>query len=184
MSNYFRASVAGVAILGFALLAAACSSDSKQADSSSSASQASIDELTQRVQRNEMLNAWVTISALPIHDLDEELQSGTIDSKYVPTLRTLIRVLALTDWTNDIKPEMTSYHDDAVKLFQAMNAGKSADDLKEMSNALHEHQHEFPSTVGNVIAAGLPADAGGPEAAHDDASSGATPAADSTAAAH
>ena len=168
MATYLRALVAGVAVLGFALLAAACGSDSKTADNSSSTSQASIHELTQRVQRNEMINAWVTISALPIHELDDTMQQGTIDPDYIPTLRTLIRVLVLTEWSSDIQPEMTAYHDDAVKLYQALNAGKTAADVKAMSGALHLRQHEFPTTVGNVIAGTLPADAGGPEGTHSD----------------
>lgn len=173
-----RALLAALPIMALAVLGSACSSSTKNANSSSSASQSSIDDLTARVQRHEMLNAWVIVSALPVHDLDDELQGGNIDGKYVPTLRTLIRVLALTDWTSDLKPAMTKYHDDAVALLQALEAGKTADETKGLSDALHEDAHGFSPAVGNVIAKDLPPNAGGPQPTPtpDATAGGATPA--------
>jgi hypothetical protein len=139
-------------------------SSTKTVSSSTAASQGSIDELTARVQRDEMLNAWVTISAMPLHDLDATLQGGKIDGKYVPTLRTLIRVLALTGWSSDVQQFTTKMHDDAVALFQALNAGKEASAIKDLSSAVHQDGDAFGSVVGSSVARGLPADAGGPQA--------------------
>jgi hypothetical protein len=154
--------IAAVAALAGAAIASACGSSSSNNNSTGSP-QAASDDLSARVQQDEMLNAWVTVSALPIHDLDTTLQGGKIDGKYVPTLRTLIRVLALTNWTSDVAPVTQKYHDDAVALFKALNQGQTADQAKDLSAALHEDSHSFGPTVGNAIARNLPADAGGPE---------------------
>lgn len=166
---------------GVLFAAAACGgSTTKNADSSSTASQQSIDALTSRVQQDELLNAWVTLSALPLHDQDTSVQNGTIDGKYVPTLRTLIRVLALTPWPSDLQADATAFHDEAVTLFKDLNAGKTADQVKAQSSALHDHFHEFTPKVGDEAAKDLPADAGGPEGSHDNSSTpmaGMTPAA-------
>jgi hypothetical protein len=152
-----------VAILSIvASLAAACSSDAKRAVSSSSASQQSIDELTARVQRDEMLNAWVTISSMPLHDLDAELQGGKIDGKYVPTLRTLIRLLALTAWPSELASFTNTMRDHAVALYKGLNNGEEASALKDRSAAMHVDGDAFGATVGNVVGKDLPADAGGP----------------------
>jgi len=164
-----------------ALTAVACGSDTKHADSSSNASQASIDQLAARVQRNEQLEAWVTISNLPMHAMDTSVQDGTIDNKYLPTLRTMVRVLALTDWSSDMKAGATKLHDDAVTLMQALDAGKTAADVKGLSTTAHEDWHMFGPMLGDMLAKDLPADAGGPEPEHDD---GATPGAAATPAGH
>ncbi len=146
-----------------AVFAAACGSSTKNTDSSGAASPQSTDATTTaRFQRDEMLNAWLTVSNLPIHDLDTTLQGGKIDGKFVPTLRTLIRVLALTDWSADVKPTTTKMHEDAVTLLQALDAGKPPDAVKDLSAALHDDSHAFGTIIGNAIAKDLPANAGGP----------------------
>lgn len=164
-----------------ALAALACGSDAKDADSSSNASQASVDELAARVQRNEQLDAWVTISNMPMHALDEGIQGGTIDNKYVPTLRMLVRLTALTDWSNEVKPDANKLHDDAVTLLQALDAGKTASEAKGLSTAVREDWHMFGPKVGDMLAKDLPADAGGPAGDHEEEmstpASGTTPSA-------
>src|SRR5712692_1379839 len=100
------------AVLSVAGIFAACGGNST--GSSSTASQASIDQLATRVRRDEMLHTWVAISNLPVHDLDVTLQGGKIDGKYVPALRTLIRLLALTEFAPAVQPAATQLHDDAV----------------------------------------------------------------------
>ena len=142
---------------------AACSSSTKNADSSSNASQQSVDQLSARVQQDEMLNAWVTIQNMPLHTLDETLQGGTVDPTYVPTVRMLIRELALTNWTSDVQPVVKKWHDDAVALLQALESGKDIDSLKPLSSAVHEDGDTGKATLGNAAAKSLPADAGGPE---------------------
>jgi hypothetical protein len=152
------------AILAVAgIFPAACGGNSaKEAGSSSTASQASIDQLAARVQRDEMLHAWVAISNLPVHDLDVTLQGGKIDGKYVPTLRTLIRLLALTEFIPAVQPAATQLHDDAVSLFTAMNSGQEPAKLQTMSMTVHNEFDKFAPALGNEVAKDLPADAGGP----------------------
>ena len=155
-----------IAIVSLAsIFVASCggTTTTKEATSSTSASQASVDDLAARVQRDEMLNAWVTISAMPLHDLDVSLQSGKIEGKYVPTLRTLIRLLALTNWTSELTQFTAKMRTDAVALYQALNAGKDPADVKDLSTAVHKDGDAFSSVVGDVIARDLPADAGGPQ---------------------
>jgi hypothetical protein len=150
--------LAAAAALAGAAIASACGSSSN-----SGVSQDSLDQLTARVQRDEMLNAWIAVSNLPVHDLDSTLQGGKIDGKYVPALRTLIRVLALTDFSSDIKPAAQKLHDDAVSLLQALNAGQDAATVAPLSAAVHTDSDKFNPALGDVVAKDLPADAGGPE---------------------
>ena len=170
-----------VALLAMAaalmLVLAACSgSSNKTADGSTSPSQQSIDDLTSRVQRGEQMTAWLAISNLPVHDLDTTLQGGKIDGKYVPTLRTLIRVLALTEFTPAVQPAAQQLHDDAVKLFQAMNSGQEAPQLQPMSSTVHNEFDKFSPALGNEVAKNLPPDAGGPSGSSSTPSAGATSA--------
>lgn len=152
------------AILSVAVVfAAACGgSSTKTADSSTAASQQSIGQLTARIQQDEMLNAWVAISNLTVHDLDVELQGGKIDGKYVPTLRTLIRELALTNFSQPVQPAAQQFHDDTVKLYQAMNSGQPPASMQSMSSTVHSEFDKFSPALGNEVAKALPADAGGP----------------------
>jgi hypothetical protein len=142
---------------------AACGgSSTKTANGATSVSQQSVDQLTTRVQRDEMLNAWVAISNLPVHDLDVTLQGGKIDGKYVPTLRTLIRLLALTEFTPAVQPAAMQLHDDAVSLSTAMNSGQEPARLQSMSTTVHNEYDKFAPALGNEVAKDLPANAGGP----------------------
>ena len=169
----------GALACGAILVASACGgSTTDTAGGSSTASQQSLDTLTARVQRNEVLSAWNVLENLPVHDMDTELQSGKIDGKYVPVLRTAIRELALTDWPPELQSDATKFHDDAVALFKAMNSGQTADQLKAQSSAVHEDADGFPAKAGDWAAKSLPADAGGPESSGgaSTAAAGMTPA--------
>lgn len=180
-----------LAVLAGAAIASACGSSSARSTGSTSpasgdAAGAAADQLTARVQRDEMLNAVITISALPIHDLDTAAQNGKIDNKYVPSVRLIVRELALTDWTSDVQPLTTKFHDDAVKLLQALDAGKDVDTIKPLSQAMHQDYHTFQEPAWNTLAKDLPPDAGGPSAQPMQSSQGTqspasqTPAASST----
>ena len=146
----------------------------KNAASTSSASQASIDQLAARVQQDEMLNALVTIADLPLHQMDESAQNGKIDNKYVPTARTLVRVVALTDWAAPLKPGAQEMHDNTVALLHALEAGSDVAQVKPLSRAAHEDWHTFIDAAWNVVAKDLPPDAGGPKA-KPDSESNSTP---------
>ena len=137
------------------MLPVACNGGSnKTATSSSSASQQSIDDLTTRVQRDEMLNAWIAIAALPVHDLDTTLQGGKIDGKYVPTLRTLIRELALTEFSPSIKPAAQQLHDDAVTLYQLRTFIAAVDEgsFSAAGRKLRRAQSVVSQTLANLEA--------------------------------
>jgi hypothetical protein len=153
-----------------AITATACGS--KNATSESSASQASIDELAARVQQNQMLNAVITISALPEHEMDTTAQGGKIDNKYVPTARMLVRVTALTDWTPELTAPEQKLHDDSVKLLQALDDGKDIGVIKPLSQAVHEDWHVFTDKAWDVVSKSLPSNAGGPRPTAGPSSSG------------
>ena len=172
-SKHARAIAAILAVA--AVVATACGGSTKNATSNSDASQAGIDQLAARVQRNEMLFAVVNLSALPLHQMDESAQNGTIDNKYVPTARTLVRVTALTNWSEPLKASAAKMHDDAVTLLKGLDNGDDVSLIKKLSQTAHEDWHLFILAAWDVVAKDLPPDAGGPKAKPDSESSG-TPA--------
>lgn len=161
-----------------AIFGAGCSGDSpaKSAGGATSASQSSIDALNARVQLNDMRAAAITIASIPLHDYDTTAQTGKIDGKYLPAVRLLVRILALTDWSTPIKADASKFHDEAVTLLKALDSG-DAESVKVPSATVHEHVHTFPNDIWAVVAKDLPVDAGGPEPHTDEAS----PAASTTA---
>ncbi len=158
------------------VVAAACGDDTKNADSSSTASQASVEQLSARVQRNEMLFASVTIGALPLHAMDESLAEGTAESTFVPAARSAVRIFALTDWDPSLKTEADTLHGHAVDLLKALDAG-DVDAAKDPAHELHEGYHDFSDKVWAIVTKDLPPDAGG-VSPHDEEA--ATPAAGTT----
>ena len=158
--KHATAVVAALAIAG--IVTGACGGSTKNATSNSDASQASIDQLAARVQQDEMLNALVTIAGLPLHQMDESAQKGTIDNKYVPTARTLVRVTALTNWSEPLKADAAKMHDDAVTLLKGLDKGDDVSLIKKLSQTAHEDWHLFIDDAWNVVAKDLAPDAGGP----------------------
>ena len=161
-SKHARSIAAILSIAAVFAAATACSSGTKTTTSDGSASQASIDQLAARVQQDEMLNALVTIAGLPLHQMDESAQKGTIDNKYVPTARTLIRVTALTNCSEPLKADAAKIHDDAVTLLKGLDSGDDVSLIKKLSQTAHEDWHLFIDDAWNVVAKDLPPDAGGP----------------------
>jgi hypothetical protein len=167
------------------VMGVACSSDSKPetASGSSTASQASIDDLTARVQRNEMMFAVFNLSALPLHAMDESIAGGTVESTYVPNARAAVRLLALTNWDSTLKAEAETLRGHAADLLKALDDG-NIDAAKDPAHELHEGYHDFADKVWAVIAKDLPADAGGVAPHTDDegtpAAGASTPAAGAT----
>jgi hypothetical protein len=165
-----------------ALFAAACSDDdNKTASGSSTASQASVDDLAATVQQNAEMFALITIGAIPLHDMDETIAAGTIDPKFVPNTRTTVRVLALTDWDSSLKADADTVHGHAVDLLKALEDG-DVEAAKDPAHELHEGWHEFSDEAWAVVAKDLPPDAGG--VAPDEDEEETTPAAGTTPAAH
>lgn len=149
---------------------AACGGSDAKSDSG--VTPARFDELAARVQRNQMLNAVLVVAGLPLHQMDESAQGGKIDNKYLPTVRTLVRVTALTDWSPELHDRVTKLHDDAVKVLQALDAGNDVTAVKPLSQAAHEDWHTFIDAAWDVVAKDLPADAGGPRGNNEQDSSG------------
>lgn len=135
------------------LLAAGCGDE---ASSESNDSSEAILQLTERVRRDEMMFAAVTIANLPIHDLDTGVQNGTIGGEYVPTARTVIRITALTDWAPELREQAQQMHDNAVALFEALDAGADVEEIKPLSQAVHEDWHMFPNDAWDFLAKDLP----------------------------
>jgi hypothetical protein len=167
--------VAAISIVAFG--AAACGDDNDTAEGDSSASQASIDEVTARVQRNEMLYSTIAISNLGLHGMDEHLnQERTIEGSFVPNTRAAIRLFALTDWDSDLKDDAEALEATAVELLKALQ-DEDIDAAAAAATELHESEHDFSNEVWAILAADLPADAGGVEA-HDAGGASGTPEGD------
>lgn len=168
------------------VFATACGDDTKKADSSSSASQASVEQLSARVQRNEMLFASVTLASLPLHAMDESLAEGKAESNFVPAARSAVRIFALTEWDPTLKADAETLRGHAVDLLKALDDG-DVDAAKDPAHELHEGAHDFSDKVWAIVAKDLPEDAGG-VAPHDEEeatpAAGTTPTADSTPATH
>jgi hypothetical protein len=167
--------VALAAITVIAGVAVACGDD--DADSSSNTSQETIDAVNARMQRNEMLFAVVHMRTLGLHAMDESLAEGTIESSFSGNTQTAVRLFALTDWDPSLAADAEELRGHAVDLLQALR-DEDVDAAAAAAKALHDGEHDFSNEVWAILAADLPADAGGVEA-HDDG--GETPAAGETA---
>lgn len=170
MNWHKRVAVAAalVIFLSIGIIVAACGGNN--------ASQASVDNLSARLQQDEMLNALVTIEALKLHEIDDGVQAGKPDARAVPDVRKFVRVMALTDWAPELKEEARKVHDSGVQLLKALEDG-DVEAAKAPSDAAHEGFHDFADNAWNVVVKDLPADAGGPEQHQEDSTpvAGATP---------
>jgi hypothetical protein len=174
--------LAGALLAALGIFAAACDDD---AESQNNAQQSDVDRLTQsidelntRVSNDEMMYAILQINSLGLHDMDEGLRAGTIESSYAPNTRTAVRLLALTGWSDDLKPEADTLHGHAVDLLKALE-DEDVEAASAASAELHEGAQQFTDKVWAVVAADLPPDAGGVAAPDDDEEEG-TPAAGET----
>lgn len=166
-AGFLLAAIVPVALI----FAVACGDD---ADTSDSASQASVDELGARVQYNEEMAAVLKLEELGLHDIDDSLQEGKIEPSFAPSTRTAIRVLALTNWSAEFEEDAATVQEHATDLLKALE-DENVDEARRHATELHELGHDFTEAVWAVLAKDLPADAGGAEP-HDDSNS--TPKAD------
>jgi hypothetical protein len=173
--------IAAVLLPILGLAAVACDDDnSNSADGSSNASQQSVDELSLKVQRNEEMQALLTLSGLGLHGMDESLAAGTIDTTFRGKARTAIRVLALTDWEQQFSGDAATLQGHATDLYKALG-DEDVEKAATAAHELHEAEHDFDDAVWAVLAAELPADAGGVEEEHEadeTPEAGSTPADD------
>jgi hypothetical protein len=156
------------------LSAAACNDD----DDTSSASQQSVDELNARMERNEMLFAFTSIGNIPLHDIDEGLNDGgEIEESYTPDVRTFVRIMALTDWNDELKVDAEAVRQTGLELLAALEDA-DAEAAKPLAAELHESAHDFSEAVFAHVAEGLPPEEGGPEEHEEEEEE--TPAAEAT----
>ena len=167
-------------VLTVGIAASACDDDDS-ATGSSSASQESVDDLSARVQQNEMLFALVSIEALKLHEIDDSVQAGAPLERAIPDVRKFIRIMALTNWVPELGTEADEVHDLGVAWLNALDEG-DVEAAKGPSGEAHEAFHEFAENAWNVVVKDLPPDEGGPEPDDEDESSpeAETPAAEAT----
>ena len=170
-----------ITILASGVIASACDDDNPEtATGTSSASQQSVEELSERVDSNEMFFAYISIGNIPLHAIDEGLNGGgVIEETYTPDVREFVRIMALTEWDPELAEEAETVRQSGIALLAALEDA-DVEAAKPLATEVHEGWHDFSETVFAHVAEGLPPEEGGPEA-HDEEE--ATPAADETPAA-
>jgi hypothetical protein len=158
MPEFRHMLLAALAIPALALGAVACGDDDDAAEGNSSPSAQDIDALTARMQRNEMATALLGIGNLPLHDIDEAIASGEeIPNDAVPSMRTVIRLISITDWAPNLNADA-----DAVKeSAEAFISAAEADDhgaVAEHSTAVHDGWHDFAEDAWDIVAPGTGGD--------------------------
>lgn len=138
------------------LVAVACSDD---ATSENSAQQSDIDTLGAQVQDNEVLFAIKAIGDLPLHDMDESINAGTIGDRDLPNARSAVRYLAITDWHDSLEEGAADVQDAAERLVNALDDG-DVEAAKQPATDLHEGWHEFSDAAWEEIGEHLPPEAG------------------------
>jgi hypothetical protein len=164
--------LAALAIPALMLGAVACGDDDNSAESTNSPSAQDVDAINARIARNEQVTALLGIGGLPLHDIDEAVNAGEeIPNNAVPSMRTLIRLVSVTEWDPDLKSDV-----DAVKASaEDFIAAAESDDhgaVAEAATAVHEGWHDFSEGAWDLVAPGAPAG--------DSHSANETPAADET----
>ena len=164
-----------VCALAIGVAASACSDDSTDtASGTTTTSQGNVDELTARMQQNEMLFALVSIEDLRLHEIDDSIQAGSPLERAVPDVRKFVRIMALTNWAPELQEEADEVHDLGVAWMNALDEG-DIEAAKGPSAEAHEAFHEFAENAWNVVVKDLPPDEGGPQP--DDEDEQTTPAA-------
>jgi hypothetical protein len=158
MKRAFLIAACGLVLAAFG---AACNDD--EADSESSASQESIDVLSERVQHNEMFAAFISIGNIPLHDMDEALnETGTIEPSYVPDTREFVRIMGVTDWSTDLSTDAETLRQSGIDLLAALEDA-DVEAAKPLATEVHEGWHDFSDMVLEETAGDLPPEEGGPE---------------------
>ncbi|MBI5288652.1 MAG: hypothetical protein HY873_06735 [Chloroflexi bacterium] len=177
MATRTRVLVAAAFAITVALLATACGDS---ATTENSAQQSDIQALQDRIQRNEMLYSNLQLQGLPLHDLNETLvNDGKVESNFLPTTRSVIRIVGLTNWNGTLQPDATKLQDHAIELIHVLESG-DIEAAKTASTDMHEQWHQFTVKVWSEIGADIPPEAGTSKDSHDATTPGAeaTPALD------
>jgi hypothetical protein len=104
--------------------------------------------------------ALITLDELPLHEMDEAAQGGTIDPEFAPAVRTLVRILSLTDWLPELEEGAAALHEQAVELLEAIESGE-VENVREPAAAVHESTHEFTDEGWEVVGANVAESGGG-----------------------
>jgi hypothetical protein len=132
----------------------ACGDDDKKAESNSTASAQSVDEINARVQRNEMITALLGIGALPLHDIDETLSGGgELPSDAIPSMRTVVRLTSLTKWDSSLKADADAIKKSATDFITAAESDDHGG-AAEAATAVHDEWHDFADKVWDIVAPG------------------------------
>ena len=168
-----RAAIAAAlfSIVALAAASAACSNgEPNTADGSSTVPQATVDRLNERIQRNEMLFALVTIDSLRLHEIDTAVnENRTIEEDFVPRVRQFVRLMGLTNWDASLTEEAKKVTESGVQLLAALEDA-DVQAAGGPATASHEASHEFNESAWNLVVAELAPDAGGPGEDAEDAS--------------
>lgn len=171
--------VALLSVLTLAVAGAACNDDgSNTADGSSNASQQTVDQLSDRMERNEMLFAYISIGNIPLHEIDDTLngEGGPIEATFAPDVREFVRIMALTNWDDELAAEAETVRQAGLDLLAALEDG-DAEAAKPLAPGMHNGWHDFSEKVFAAVAEGLPPEEGGPEPHEEEEG---TPAAEAT----
>lgn len=170
---------AAFAAVGILVTAAACGDD--EADSNSSAQQSDIDTINATIQDNEVLFTIVAMGTLPLHDMDEAINAGTIEDNFLPSARLAVRYMGLADWPSSLEADAQEVEDAAVALAAGLDEGDT-EAAKQPAADLHEGWHEFSEAAWAEIGEDLPPEAGVGAEHHEE--SDETPGAEGTAESH
>lgn len=175
MPRFRHTLLAALAVPVILLGAAACSGDDNTAESDSSASAQTVDEINARVQRNEMVTALLGIDALPLHDIDETVGAGEeIPGNAIPSMRTLIRLISITDWDSGLQADA-----DAIKAAAEdfITAAESDDHggVAEAATSVHDLWHDFSDPTWEVVAPGAAPESEGGHSSSETPAAGETP---------
>lgn len=178
-----RAAVAAalVSLILVGLIASACDDDSTDsASGTTSASQETVEQLAETVAENDMFFAYISIGNIPLHAIDEGLNGGgAIEETYTPDVREFVRIMALTDWDEELAEEAETVRQSGIELLAALEDA-DAEAAKPLATEVHEGSHDFFETVFAHVGEGLPPEEGGPEPHEEEEG---TPAADESPAA-
>ncbi len=171
--------VIAAALLSVIALAVACSDD---VETDNNAQQSDVDTLTARVDRNEMLFAYISIGGIELHAIDETLNDGgAIEESYVPEVRKFVRLMRLTEWDSELAEEAETVRQSGISLLAALQDA-DVEAAQPLATDVHEGSHDFMEKVFGHIAEDLPPEEGGPEEHEEEAeespAAGETPAAD------
>jgi hypothetical protein len=153
----------GAVIAALGMFAAACDDE---ADSESNAQQSDITAINERIQRNEQMNALLSLGTLGLHAMDEDLnETGVIDPSYARNTTTALRILEVTDWGDHAEQAETT-RQAGIDVLAALDV-EDADAAAAAATELHDGWHDLEAGVWPDILGDLPPEEGGVES-HDE----------------